>query len=248
VSFGERIKQASERNRSRIVVALDLEDPNLEELARRSKVVLEKVHEYVCAVKINRQLVLSLGLRGVETIVRLAQEHSLPTIMDAKLNDVAHTNEFMMRAYMETGFDAVIASPVAGWEGGLDGVFKLAVANMKGVILLVYMSNPGAKTFYSLNGSRNGERPRPVFELLTQLATEWKAHGVVVGATQPEIISRVRELAGPTTAIYSPGVGAQGGDPKKALAAGSDYLIVGRAIYQAEDPERAAKEMRMATS
>jgi orotidine-5'-phosphate decarboxylase len=248
VSFGERIREASEQNRSRIVLALDLEDPSAEELARKSKVVLEKVQKQICAVKINRQLVLSLGLRGVESIVELAHEHSLPTIMDAKLNDVAHTNEFMMRAYMEAGFDAVIASPVAGWKGGLDGVFKLATANGKAVILLVYMSNPGAVAFYSLNGSRNGEKPRPVYELLTELATEWGAHGVVVGATQPGIISRVRQLAGQEMVIYSPGVGAQGGDPKKALQAGSNYLIVGRAIYQAADPHKAAMEIHMATT
>ncbi len=45
-------------------------------------------------------------------------------------------------------------------------------------------------------------------------------------------------------AIYSPGVGVQGGDAKKALDAGSTYLIVGRSIYNADDPEKAAMEFR----
>jgi orotidine-5'-phosphate decarboxylase len=164
--------------------------------------------------------------------------------MDAKLNDVGHTNEFMMRSYVDAGFDAVIASPLVGWEDGLDSVFRTATLHGKSVILLVYMSNPGAEAFYSLMASQGHEKPRPIFELLTQMAIQWKAHGVVVGATKPEIISRVRQLAGAELAIYCPGIGAQGGDAKKAIAAGSNYLIVGRAICQAPDPAKAAIQFR----
>lgn len=245
MSFEERIRKASEANRSRIVLALDLEDADRNSLMRKSMEILRDVSKYVCAVKLNRQLVLALGLRnGVDSIVSLAHELSLPTIMDAKLNDVGHTNEFMMRAYMEAGFDGIIASPVAGWDGGLDSVFKVADINGKAVILLVYMSNAGAESFYSLKAVGVNGKSRPVFELLTELAVEWKAHGAIVGATKPEIIKRVRELAGRNIVIYSPGVGAQGGDPRIALAAGSDFLIVGRSIYNDPYPAVAARRYR----
>ncbi len=241
--FEERVRKAAEANKSRIVLALDLEDPDKERLVAKSKDILGKVSKLICAVKINRQLVLSLALRnGVDSIIESAHELSLPTIMDAKLNDVGHTNEFMARSYFDIGFDAIIASPVAGWENGLDGVFGLANSRGRAIILLVYMSNPGAEAFYSLNASRASEKPRPLFELLTEMAVQWKAHGVIVGATKPEMITHVRQLAGPKLAIYSPGVGAQGGDAKKALDAGSTYLIVGRSIYNADDPEKAAIE------
>jgi orotidine-5'-phosphate decarboxylase len=207
--------------------------------------MLRQVSEYICAVKINRQLVLSLGLRdGVDDIVDVAHELGLPTIMDAKLNDVGHTNEFMMRSYADIGFDAIIASPVAGWEGGLDSVFRLASSQGKGVILLVYMSNPGAETYYSMKTAATNGKSRMLFELFAENAVQWKAQGVIVGATRPEIISRVRELVGPTMAIFSPGVGVQGGDPKRTMVAGSDYLIVGRAIYAEADPSDAAKRYR----
>jgi orotidine-5'-phosphate decarboxylase len=249
VSFQDKIQSASKSRKSKIVLALDLEDRDPTRLASKSSELLRKVSEYVCAVKINRQLVLALGLRnGVDSIVKMAHEFSLPAIMDAKLNDIGHTNEFMARMYMDVGFDAIIASPVAGWDDGLDEVFRLANLHGKSIILLVYMSNPGAETFYSLNVSGADQRPRPVFELLTELAVRWKSHGVIVGATKPEIISRVRSLAGSELAIYSPGVGVQGGDPRKALKAGADYLIVGRTIYNAEDPERAARELRDLTA
>jgi orotidine-5'-phosphate decarboxylase len=245
VSFEERIRNSSEAKRSRIVLALDVEDPDRSNLLRKSTEILRQVSKYICAVKINRQLVLSLGLReGVDSIVSMAHELSLPTIMDAKLNDVGHTNEFMMRAYVDIGFDGIIASPVAGWEGGLDSVFQLAASQGRGVILLVYMSNPGAETLYSQKIAPTNGKPRPVFELFAELAVQWKANGVIVGATKPEIITRVRELVGPSMAIFSPGVGAQGGDATKAMAAGSDYLIVGRSIYAATDPPYEARRYR----
>ena len=78
---------------------------------------------------------------------------ALPTIMDAKLNDVGHTNEFMTHSFFDIGFDAIIASPIVGWENGLDTVFAEANSRGKGVMLLVYMSNPGAEAFYSMVGA-----------------------------------------------------------------------------------------------
>jgi orotidine-5'-phosphate decarboxylase len=245
VSFEERIRNASQTNKSRIVLALDLEDPSPERLARRSKELLEKASPFICAVKLNRQLVLSLGLRnGVDSIVELAHELSLPAIMDAKLNDVGHTNEFMTRTYADIGFDAIIASPVVGWDDGLEPVFRVANSRGKAVILLVYMSNPGAEVFYSLMATQGQGPARPVFEQFAELAVQWKAHGAIVGATKPEVIRRVRQLAGDKLRIYSPGVGAQGGDAKRALEAGSDYLIVGRSIYQATNAAKAAEQLR----
>jgi orotidine-5'-phosphate decarboxylase len=245
VSFEARIRKASEQNNSRVVLALDLEGPDVSRLASESEEVLRKASQYICAVKINRQLVLALGLRnGVDRLVGVARESSLPTIMDAKLNDVGHTNEFMMRSYLETGFDAIIASPIVGWENGLDSVFRLANAKGKSVILLTYMSNPGAEEFYSLMVNPNQGKARPMFELLAEKAVEWKAHGAIVAATKPHIITRVRELVGPTVRIYSPGVGAQGGDARRALDAGADFLIVGRSIYGSPDPAKAAMEIR----
>jgi len=248
VNFDEKIASASRNKKTRTVLALDLEDPEPERLATRSREILDRVKEFICAVKINRQLVLVLGLRGVaDSILKPANDYSLPTIMDAKLNDVGHTNEFMARTYFDLGFDAIIASPVVGWENGLDTVFESARSRGKAVILLTYMSNPGAEAFYSLMAAQPHGGTKPVFEILTQLAMEWKAHGVVVGATKPEIIRRVRALAGPILPIFSPGVGAQGGDARKAIVAGATYLIVGRSIYNAPYPMEAAKSIRDAT-
>jgi orotidine-5'-phosphate decarboxylase len=236
------MRSSSERAQSRIVLALDLENDDHQALIKKCNEILEDVHEYICAVKINRQLVLALGLPAVSQIVKEAHERSLPVIMDAKLNDVGHTNSFMMASYIHAGFDAVIASPITGWRGGMDSVFELARRKDKGIILLIYMSNPGAEQFYCMKLS-DGDGHRPIFEIFTQMAIEWRADGLVVGATRPEIIGRVRALVGPSMGIYSPGVGIQGGDARKAVEFGSTYLIVGRTIYSSTSPRDAAREL-----
>jgi orotidine-5'-phosphate decarboxylase len=234
------MRQSFERTQSRVVLALDLEIQDPQMLIEKSRSILSDVKEYICGVKINRQLLLSLGLPTLRDIVSQAHEYSLPVIMDAKLNDVGHTNAFMMRSFVQAGFDAVIASPVPGWEDGMDSVFDLARKEGKAVILLVYMSNPGAERFYSM--MVDGPRRKPIFEHFAELAVQWKAHGVVVGATRPAIISRVRSLVG-KIAIYSPGIGTQGGDAREALDAGATYLIVGRTIFAAARPEEAARRL-----
>ena len=242
MNFDEKISNAAKNNHSRIVLALDIEDPDPEKLAARSRDILGKVKDFICAVKINRQLILALGLRGVtDLILKVAKDYSLPTIMDAKVNDVGHTNGLMTRLYFDAGFDCIIASPIVGWDNGLDTVFEIAKAREKAVLLLTYMSNPGAEAFYSLIATAPRGPARPVFEILANLATEWKANGVIVGATKPEIITRVSEIVGPHLPIYSPGVGVQGGDAKQAIKAGARYLIVGRSIYDASDPANSAK-------
>jgi orotidine-5'-phosphate decarboxylase len=245
VSFEEKILAAASRNKTRTVLALDLEGPDASRLLEKSIETVQRVRDYICAVKINRQLILSLGVGKVgDSILKLARDLSLPTIMDAKLNDVGHTNEFMARTYFDAGFDAVIASPIAGWENGLDCVFEVAKSRKKGVLLLAYMSNPGAEAIYSLM-TKDGSRERPVYEVLTDMALEWKASGLVVGATKPQIITRVRRLVGPNLPIYCPGVGTQGGDAAVAAKAGATYLIIGRSIYGSPDPASAARRFRI---
>jgi len=244
--FGESVRRASELNRTRTILALDIEDKDRSALIKRCEKLLKEVGDQICAVKINRQLVLALGLSdGVDLIVKLAHSLSLPTIIDAKLNDVAHTNESMARAYLECGFDAIIASPIVGWEEGLDSVFELMNNAQKSIILLVHMSNPGAENFYSLPV---GAAKTRIFELFAELAVRWKAHGVIVGATKLDVISRVREIVGNEIQIYSPGVGVQGGDGKRAIEAGANYIIVGRSIYSSSNPSKSAREIRFMTT
>jgi uridine monophosphate synthetase len=93
---------------------------------------------------------------------------------------------------------------------------------------------------------------RPLFELVAEKARGWNTQGnigLVVGATYPETLARVRALV-PDMWILLPGVGAQGGDLEASLAAGLDaegsglLVNISRAICQAEDPGAAARDYR----
>jgi orotidine-5'-phosphate decarboxylase len=208
--------------------------------------ILEKVHPYICALKINRQLVLPLGLfNGIQKILKLAQEKGLPTIMDCKINDVGYTNRAIAEYYFKAGFDAVIANPFVGWDEGLQPVFEVAKSMRRGVILLVYMSHKGAPEGYGQTiRDPKTERYIPQYVAFAQKALEWKADGAVVGATYPEKIREIHSILKDRVPIFSPGVGAQGGNVKTAVEAGARYLIVGRAITSAEDPAETARSIR----
>lgn len=166
--------------------------------------------------------------------------------MDAKINDVGHTNEFIASAYFRAGFDAVIASPFVGWHEGLEPVFRLARSLRRGVVLLVYMSHRAAREGFGLTVLEDG-RKRAMFEVFAERARDWRADGVIVGATYPEIMRRVRRIVGNRIPVLAPGIGAQDGSIREAMDSGADYLIVGRSIFESKQPATAAKRIAMKT-
>ena len=240
------MERSAKKAGSNIVLALDLPLDEPRRLLSQSTEILEMVQPYVCALKINRQLVLPVGLfDGIQKILNLAHDQGLPVIMDCKINDVGHTNRVIAECYFKAGFDAVTANPFVGWDGGLQPVFEIAEEMQRGVILLVYMSHKGAEEGYgqTVRDPKTG-RPFPQYVVFAQKALSWKADGAVVGATYPEKIREVHAILEDRVPIYSPGVGVQGGDIESTLMAGARYLIVGRAITLAENPAEAAKTIR----
>ncbi len=240
------MNRSTKKAGSNIVLALDLPLDQPHRLLSRSIEILETTHPYVCAVKINRQLVLPLGLfNGVQKILSSAQDLGLPTIMDCKINDVGHTNRIIAEYYYKAGFDALTANPFVGWEEGLQPVFEVANQMRRGVILLVYMSHTAAKEGYGqkIHDPKTG-RLSPQYVAFAERALSWNADGVVVGATYPEKIKEVHEILGDRVPIYSPGIGMQGGKIEPVVKAGARYLIVGRAITLAEKPAENAKFIR----
>jgi len=165
--------------------------------------------------------------------------------MDAKINDIGNTNRAIAEYYYKAGFDAVIASPFVGWEEGLQPVFEVAHHLKRGVIVLVYMSHKGAPEGYgqTVRDPKTGEL-RSQYLVFAEKALEWSADGAVVGATYPEKIREVHVVLKDKVPIYSPGVGAQGGDIEAAVKAGARFLIVGRTVVLAEDTAETAKRMR----
>jgi orotidine-5'-phosphate decarboxylase len=145
----------------------------------------------------------------------------VPVILDAKRGDIGSTAEqYAREAFVRYQADAVTLSP---YMGG-DSLEPYARYAGKGLILLCRTSNPGGSDLQNqlLQG---GER---LYERVARLAAgEWSALaarggaelGLVVGATFPAEVARVRELA-PTLPLLIPGVGAQGGDAQATVQAG----------------------------
>ncbi len=240
------MNRSAKKTHSNIVLALDLPSYQPQSLLSRSIQILEETHSHVCAVKINRQLVLPLGLfNGVQKILSIAQDLELPAIMDCKINDVGHTNRIIAEYYYKAGFDAVTANPFVGWEQGLQPVFEVAKQMRRGVILLVYMSHKAAEEGYGQTiQNPKTKQLSPQYLTFAEKALSWNADGAVVGATYPEKIKEVYRILGENVPIYSPGVGVQGGGVEATIKAGARYLIVGRTITLSENPAETAKRIK----
>src|SRR3990172_11971263 len=95
VSFKERMEENSRNRKTDIVLALDFPYQNPENrnaLLTKAQAVLEAVHPYVCAIKINHHLVLPLGtFDGVQNLVETIHRKGLLAIMDCKDNDIGNT-------------------------------------------------------------------------------------------------------------------------------------------------------------
>jgi orotidine-5'-phosphate decarboxylase len=150
----------------------------------------------------------------------------------------------MAEYYFAAGFDAIIANPFVGWEEGLKPLFDVSKRLNRGVILLTYMSHRGASEGYgqTIIDSETGLQT-PQYFSFAKKALKWGADGVVVGATFPQKIAEIKQILGQNVAIYSPGVGAQGGAAETAIKSGANYLIVGREITNSGDPAKAARTL-----
>ena len=248
MSFKIRMEETAKRKESRIVLALDFpfQSPeNRRNLLAKAQNVLEAVHPYVCAVKINHHLILPLGtFDGVQTLIKRTHEEGLLAIMDCKVNDIGATNQVIAEYYYAAGFDALIANPFIGWEEGLKPIFDVAHKLQRGIILLAYMSHKGANEGYGqiICDAKTGAKTLQYISFAKK-ALNWDADGAVVGATYPEKIRQIHEILREKIPIYAPGIGAQGGTAEAALEAGARYLIVGREITLAKNPVEAAAKL-----
>ncbi|WP_297462847.1 orotidine-5'-phosphate decarboxylase [Thermococcus sp.] len=199
---------------SRLILALDVYD------RERALGIAECTADYLWAIKVNWPLIIGSGLK---IITELKQVTGLPVIADLKLADIPNTNRLIARKVFEAGADYIIAHGFVGREG------VKAVMELGETIIVVEMSHPGAKEFI-----------QPVTDKLIEMANELEPFGVIAPATRPERVSYIRSKLKPGIKVITPGVGAQGGKAGDVLKAGADYIIVGRAIYQSENPRESA--------
>jgi orotidine-5'-phosphate decarboxylase len=156
-----------------------------------------------------------------------AKHPGVPVILDAKRGDIGSTAEqYAIEAFERYQADAVTVNPYMG----RDSVEPWLAYNDKGVILLCRTSNPGGS---DLQFQKVGSGGTALYELVAEkVAKEWNTTGqcaLVVGATFPGEIARVREIVGDLPLLV-PGIGAQGGDIEATVNAGKTAAGTGLMI------------------
>ena len=256
---------------SLLCVGLDPHIPDLKEPTAASALefclrLVKAAAPYAAAFKPNAAFFEVFGAEGwtvlkqVILAIRAESERlgsHIPVILDAKRGDIASTAEaYANSAFGYLGADCITLNPYLG----KDSIEPFIQDQEKGVFLLCKTSNPGSSDLQDLivgkkdNGKTNTASSPFLFlyEYIAGLAQGWNTRnnvGLVVGATYPETLARVRAAA-PDLWFLSPGVGTQGGDLGSALKAGlrrdgKGMLInVSRSIARVDDPRRAAAELR----
>ena len=150
--------------------------------------------------------------------MRSAAPH-VPVILDAKRGDIGSTAEqYAIEAFERYGADAVTLSPFMGF----DSVAPYLKYHGKGAFLLCRTSNPGGDDLQTQRLASVDGQPLLYEHIARLVQGPWNLNGqlgLVVGATYPVEIERVRALA-PTVPLLIPGVGAQGGDAAATVKAG----------------------------
>ncbi len=230
MTFLDMLSAAERQNNSMLCVGLDPEPTKFPDHIKGDS---NKIYDFCAAIvdatadlvnSFKPQIAYFAAHRAEGQLERL-MEHMrrvaphVPIILDAKRGDIGSTAEqYAIEAFERYGADAVTLSPFMGW----DSVQPYLKYHGKGAFLLCRTSNPGGDDLQNQHLASVDGQPR-VYEHIAKLAQgPWNLNGqlgLVVGATYPKEIERVRELA-PTVPLLIPGVGAQGGDAVATVKAG----------------------------
>jgi orotidine-5'-phosphate decarboxylase len=231
--FREKLAEVTARRRSVLCVGLDV-DPRLAPpdlvgqdgwVERFCLGIVEATADLVCAFKPNLAFFEALGEDGYRGLRRTLDglPKDIVSIGDAKRGDIGSTAEAYANALFEVwGFDVVTVNPLLG----PDTLQPFLSYEHRGIFVLCKTSNPGSGAFQDLPVTRDGATI-PLYEAIAQEAVALDAGeaagqiGLVIGATYPEQIARIRALA-PDLPFLVPGVGAQQGDIRAAVTAGLD--------------------------
>lgn len=230
MKFLDLLRQAERQNSSMLCVGLDPEPAKFPTAYQgdASKIydfcaaIVEATADLVSAFK--PQIAYFAAHRAEDQLERLMTHirrtaPGVPIILDAKRGDIGSTAEqYAKEAFERYGADAVTLSPFMGF----DTIAPYLKYHDKGAFVLCRTSNPGGDDFQNQRLASVAGEPR-LYEHIAQLAQgPWNLNGqlgLVVGATYPAEIERVRALA-PTLPLLIPGVGAQGGDALATVQAG----------------------------
>jgi len=201
-----------------------------------NKAIIDATIDSACAFKPNLKRyehseTLELALKQTIQYIKIVAPH-IPVILDSKSGDIGSSNDgAVAAAFNRFGADAATINPLFGKEA----YEPFLNQTDKGIVVLVKTSNEGSKEFQDLVL----EDGRLFYQYVAyRIAHHWndnKNIAVVVGATYPEELAKVREIIGDDMPILIPGIGAQGGDLVAAVRAGINSRGTGIVINSARD-------------
>ena len=246
--FFSFLNDVSRRNNSLLCVGLDppLDIPD-QGCPPGVTAVIDATADSVVRVQTQQRFLRGARSRRMDALaaaIRHVHAAGRPVILDAKRGDISSTADAYAAACFDVlGADAVTVEPAPGrgQRGKLRRPGRTAACSSSAT-----PRTPAPGTSRSWTSAAG-----PLYELIAALARAWNTRGnigLVVGATYPDLLARVRAAA-PDMWILLPGVGAQGGDLEASLAAGLDadrsrvLVNVSRAIWQAPEPGEAARDL-----
>lgn len=207
--------------KNNIILALDVMNEN------NAIEICDSIKKYIDTIKIGYPLALAEGL---EIINKLKNKFGFKVICDFKVADIDATNSKICDETFKAGADAIICHGFVG-EDSVQACLNIANKHGKELFLLTEMSHPGAKMFLQKNA-----------DAIAQMGVDMGITNYVAPATRLDRLSDIRNIVGNESYIISPGVGKQGGNGKTALEY-SNAIIVGRSIYESENPKTACKNL-----
>jgi orotidine-5'-phosphate decarboxylase len=228
-SYLDRLAARSAATRTVLCLGIDPDpatfppafEPDVAGIERFARLLVDAAAPHAAAVKPNLAFFEAFGSAGLAALerVRAAIPADVPVVIDAKRGDIGSTAARQAVAlYDVLGADAITVSPYLGEEA----IAPLLERPDRLAYVLCRTSNPGAPELQSLVVD-DGERPaEPLYLRVARRATSWGPGGtvgLVVGATAPAELARIREVA-PGLPFLVPGVGAQGGEIAPVLADG----------------------------
>ena len=230
--FQDRLDAAEKSSGSLVCVGLDPDIskfpehlrslPPGEAIVEFNRQIIDATHDLVSSYKPNLGFYVQYGLEGLAALIdtRRMIPAGIPVVLDCKVGDIDSTAEAYAKGYFdEWDFDAVTVNAYLGE----DAVAPFLKYHERGVLVLAKTSNRGSGDLQDLKIA-DGSNTSTVYEVMAKKVANWSERypatiGLVVGATYPDQLARVRAL-NPWAPILLPGIGVQGGDIAGSVKAG----------------------------
>jgi orotidine-5'-phosphate decarboxylase len=225
---------ATEEARRRLIVALDVPD------TKSALTLVDKLAPTCHWFKVGLELFVAEGPAILEPLVQ--RGHSI--FLDLKFHDIPNTVAGAVRSAAGLGVRMINVHASGG--PAMLAAAKAALEDVPNPPQLLAVTVLTSMDQAQVTAAGVNRSPREQVELLARMCLDARIHGFVCS---PQEVGTLRALTGPEGVLVIPGIRPAGGEigdqrriatPADALRAGASYLVVGRPITQAPDPEKAA--------